>query len=515
MLLMTAYLLTKNFNKEHNDLIQLKNTLEKKVEERTKQLRNIYEQKTNFFINLTHETKTPLTLISNYLDKDIKLRGRSNEINIVKHNIDKLKKDMINYLDLEKLERGLIFYNHDQAINLSMILKKKIPLFKEIAEKKRISIVKNIEENLYIKMDPFAIDRVINNLLDNAIKYSKENGKIHVTLSAEKQKVHLTVNDSGIGISRDQQNNIFKSFYQISHEKRNIQGIGMGLNIVKNIMREVKGTINVKSESNAGTTFGLTFDRYALTKKEKARQSHSVSKPFDSVIKIDFKPEVYKKDRKNIFLVEDNPVMASFLQDNLYHDYNVFLAGNGRAALEKLSDIAKPNLIISDIMMDEMNGYEFYDNLMQDKTYSAIPFIFLTAVSSDMEKINALQRGAVDYICKPFDIDELLHKIHSLLRIQESQKKRQLEKISADFSKVLYNEFESNEETSAFAIMCNDYRINKKEQQIIKLLLKGLEYKEISRRLDFTINMVKKRIHTIYRKLGIQNKIELVNRFKT
>ncbi|MEJ2664294.1 MAG: ATP-binding protein [Spirochaetia bacterium] len=392
-------------------------------------------------------------------------------------------------------------------------MSKAIALFKEIAEKKRITIVSKIEEDTFIKIDPFAIDRVINNLVDNAIKYTKENGKIQVTLSTDRRKVHLTVADSGIGISRDQQDNIFKSFYQISHEKRNIQGIGMGLNIVKNIMNEVEGTINVTSRPNAGTTFRLTFNSFAPGENEKTGQDFPVSKPVDGVIEIDFKPEIFKKERKNILVVEDNHVMASFLQDNLYNDYNVFLAASGGAALEKLDDIPKPNLIISDIMMDEMDGFEFYDNLIQDKAYNSVPFIFLTAVSSDMKKIKGLQKGAVDYIRKPFDIDELLYKIGSLLRIQESQKKIQIEKISADLSQMLDNEFENNEEASAFTIICNEFKINVKEQQIIKLLLKGLEYKKISRKLDLSLNMVKKRIHTIYKKLGVQSNIELVKRF--
>ncbi|MEJ2664204.1 MAG: response regulator, partial [Spirochaetia bacterium] len=377
------------------------------------------------------------------------------------------------------------------------------------------TITCRIQKNLSVKIDPFAVDRIINNLLDNAVKYTDEDGKIRVNLHNFGNQVFLTVHNSGVLIPAEQQENIFKPFYQISHAKRNIQGIGMGLNIVKNILTEVDGTIEVKSAADAGTTFTVTFNRFGPSGSEKSISDIPLSTPLAVAGDIGLKPELYKKERKNILIVEDKPEMLAYLQDNLYDAYNVFLAENGRMAIERLEENAKPDIIVSDIMMDEMNGYEFYDTLMQNKKYSDIPFIFLTAMTADSDKIQGLKKGAVDYICKPFVIEELLQKIRSILRLQESLRKNQIARIGANITKILSEEAGGNNEIPAFSIICNDFKVNNNEKQIIKLLIRGLEYKEISRKLDITINIVKKRIHTIYKKFGVQNKIELVNCFKT
>jgi signal transduction histidine kinase len=150
--------------------------LEVKVAQRTQQLEEADKQKTNYFVNMAHETKTPLTLILNYLDKDIKKRGTSDEIMLVKQSFDKLKRDMVNLLDLEKLSMGLIFYDHEQTLNVSEALASKLLLFAEIARKKNIRLEKKIAPSVYCKIDHYAFDRIVNNLVDNALRYTKSGG---------------------------------------------------------------------------------------------------------------------------------------------------------------------------------------------------------------------------------------------------------------------------------------------------------------------------------------------------
>jgi len=522
------YLLSHRYTKSFTDIkqlsyeleetnLQLKDiniNLEKKVEERTDQLKEAHKQKTNIFINIAHETKTPLTLISNYLDKYIKKHNKSDELAIIKNNFDKLKKDMINFLDIQKLERGQIFYNHDQIINLSYILKEKIKLFAEIAWKHNIKIItNNINKNFYIKIDPYAIDRVINNLIDNAIKYNKKNGIIKISLSGENDNILLIVKDTGIGISKELQENIFNPYFQISHEKRNIQGIGMGLNIVKNIIKEVNGKIEITSKINEGTAFKISFKKHKIKKDKIIIDNIKLSKPFNSLANIKLKEEKYDNNKKNILLVEDNIVMLDYLQDNFYERYNVFTAINGVRAIKKINEIPKPNIIISDIMMDKMNGYEFYDELIKNDEYNDIPFIFLTALTSNNEKIKGLQKGAVDYIYKPFTIEELENKINSLLKIQENQKRSNVLKINDEFTKVLYEENDENEENNYnLNDIIIDNKINEKEINIINFIIKGFEYKKIAAMLNINLNTVKKSIQRIYKKLDVTNKVELINK---
>jgi len=509
-----AFALTDSFNKEHRDLIDLKDNLEQKVQMRTKQLEEANKQKTDFFINIAHETKTPLTLISNYFDKHLQKHGITKDLDIVKKNIDRLKKDMVNFLDLEKLGQGQVFYNHDKIINLSDLVKQKIILFRDIALKKKIKILLNLEDDIYIKIDPFALDRVINNLIDNAIKFTDLNGKIEVVIKTIDTRVELIVSDTGIGISEEDQKHIFKPYYQISHEKRNIQGIGMGLNIIKKIVDELGGTIEIKSQINKGAMFKIILNKHILSKQDKIFENYSVSQPFNSVTDINLKEGKYNRNKDTILIVEDNIEMLSYLNESFYDDYNVFLSKNGKEALDRINDIPKPNIIISDIMMDDMNGYDFYDELMKKPEYVSIPFIFLTAKTSDFEKIEGLKKGAVDYIYKPFAIDELKSKISSLLMIQKSQRSSDLEEVFIKFSKEIKENYNNTDDMGRYFLIFNKYKLDKVERKIIIRMVKGLEYKEICSDINIKFSVLKKIIHNIYKKLGVKNKFDLVMMFK-
>jgi len=520
-LLFIGYVSIDTFNKEYHDLFNLKNNLESEVKNRTKELivakeeiEKKEQQKTNFFANIAHETRTPLTLITNYLDEFINKNNNFKEIKIIKQNIDKLKNDMINFLDIEKLERGQIFYNHDQIVNFSDILNAKILLFKKAAGKKLIKFLSDIEENVYLKIDPYALDRIINNLLDNAVKYSYEDCKIDVALKTLDNEIVFIVSDTGIGISDEQMKHIFKPYHQISYKKQNIQGIGLGLSIVEKIVNEINGNIKIESKENKGTKFTVFFKKCNVINDYKVRDDFNLLKPNDYIPMNKLKKEIYIKERKTIFIIEDNHDMLSFLQSNLYDDYNIYIAHNGLEALNKIDNIPKPDLIISDIMMDEMDGYEFYDGLSNKSKYDDIPFIFLTAKMSRLEKLNGLKKGAVDYVFKPFLFDELKSKINSLLKLIERQNKKRITNINNKISKLLQEENFLNNEGLNFNIIYNDYKINKTEKEIVALLIKGLEYKEICSRLNLSLGAVRKKIHIIYKKFKVQNKIELVNIFK-
>ena len=514
-----GYVIAERFNSEHNELINIKNNLEQIVEDRTNKLKsanekieNIINQKTNLFINLAHETKTPLTLISNYLDEYLKKNRNTNELHIVKHNIDKLKRDMINFLDTEKLERKQTFFNHDQIINISKLLEMKVKLFLEAAKKKKINIKSDIEKNVYIKIDPFAADRIINNIIDNAIKYTMNSGIIKIFLKSNNDKIFFIVEDNGIGISKDQQENIFKSYHQISFEKRNIQGIGMGLSIVKNILDSINSTININSDLHKGSKFTITFDKYLISNNDIILEDIKVSKPFISFTNIELKKENYEKGRYNILIVEDNEQLLSYIQNKLYDTYNIFYAKNGEEALEKLENIPKPNIIISDVLMDVMDGYKFYEILKENKDFNYIPFIFLTAKTSNNEKIMGLSQGAVDYICKPFMIEELLLKIESIIKNQLLLKNNNIKNFEDKIKKIILPEPSYNKTQSIFSFQAlNKYNIKPKEKLVIQELINGSNYKDISSKLSISINTLKKHIQNIYKKINVQNRVELIN----
>jgi anti-sigma regulatory factor (Ser/Thr protein kinase) len=287
------------------------------------------------------------------------------DLNVLKQSIDKLVQDMINFLDAEKLERGQIFYNHNQIFNFSELLKKKIALFNAVVKEKEITLLSKIEENIYIKADPAAIDRILNNLLDNAIKYT-EKGFINTELTAKDDKINLKVNDTGIGISDEEQKNIFSSYYQVSHDKRNIQGIGMGLYIIRQIVDELKAEIVLESKIGEGSLFTINFLLHHLTEEERnsvVNYNEKVREFIDISKTVILQEPEYDKNKSTVLVVEDNLEMLSYIQKSLKIKYNVFYAQNGKAALQKLNVIPKLHIILCDIMMDEMDGYEFYDEL--------------------------------------------------------------------------------------------------------------------------------------------------------
>lgn len=501
-----AKYLADTFNDEHNKLIELTENLENKVKERTLELEESNKQKANLFINLAHETKTPLTLIKNNFEKYIKNNKPSKELGIIQYNLKKLERDMVNYLDSEKLQSGQMFYNHSQVINLSNLIKEKCIIFTETAARKKIKIISLTDESIYIKADPYAMDRIANNLIDNAIKYTEPEGEISIGLHADKNKIIFSVKDTGIGMSKEALGNIFKPLYQASHKKRNVQGIGMGLSIVSNIIKTLNGSINVDSEPGKGSAFTVKLDMYNPKISDEVIENPSVSKHVDIIPVKELKEYKIVKDRFNIFLVEDNIELLSYLAENLSEEYNVFQAVNGKDALNKLKDVPVPDLIISDIMMDEMCGYDFLDRITDSDRLMDIPFIFLTAKTAVVDRKRGLYSGAVDFISKPFKYDELKLKIKSLLSIQNNQKMR----IELKISEILEDMGCGKDES--FTDHEEKYRLSDRETEIINLLRIGMETKEIGKKLNISESTVNSHITNIYKKSGAKNRIDLLNR---
>src|SRR5688572_29860436 len=182
----------KQSRKEYNKLLesernlqQLNKDLKKKVKRRTKKLEQVIEERKTTFVNLAHETKTPLTLINNYLSDYIDKHGENNEIQVIKNNIDRLTTDIVNFFDVESYEKGFGIYSHDQVSNITSLIKSKLILFESVARKKQLDFQYDLEPNLYVRAHAGALDRITNNLVENAIKYSDENGGVQVKLKAD------------------------------------------------------------------------------------------------------------------------------------------------------------------------------------------------------------------------------------------------------------------------------------------------------------------------------------------
>jgi two-component system, sensor histidine kinase ChiS len=493
-----------------NELKKENEKLESKVAERTNQLEEALNSKTNFFINIAHEIKTPLTLINNYLDMILKKLGKNGEMLVIKKNIENLNSIILNFMDAEKLEKGHMIYDHNRTTDLSTLLNDKTAIFEETARKKNITMSKRIEEGLIVKADPYSMDKVFNNLIYNAVRYNNTGGHIDIILESSDTKIIFIIEDTGIGIQNDDLVKIFELYYRISNEKKNIEGTGIGLYITKKIVESIGGSIVVESEPGKGSKFSVLLSKH-IAPEEKPEAFSDYFIPAEETC-IEIGKEEYLKGRKTVMIVEDNTQMLSYLYNVFKEKYNVFYSYNGIQAIHKFRTMKiKPDLILSDIMMDGMDGYELYDILSKDSEANHIPFIFLTALTSKENRMKSLKNGIIDYINKPFVIEELDYKIEAVLMNAERLKKNQMKFMEARIINSLHSEDEEISSISGFEERCRKFEITGREKEILSLILSGKENKEIASELNISINTIKVHSQNIYGKFGVHNRVELIN----
>ncbi|MDF9801294.1 signal transduction histidine kinase/DNA-binding NarL/FixJ family response regulator [Catalinimonas alkaloidigena] len=499
-------------------LQKLNKELQKKVEDRTKKLVDINEQKTNTLINLTHETKTPLTLINNYLDEYINKYGINEELAVVKFNTEKLTKDITNLFDLERFEKGIEIYDYSESVDFSLSLKNSLVLFKSLAQHKNIRIHENIEDNILIQASSEAIGRVVNNLIENAIKYTEKKGEIKVKLYEKNGDIIFSIADNGIGIPSDMQNKIFEPYFQINKQKKNAQGLGMGLSIVKKIIDGLEGSIAVQSKTanesdTPGSTVTIILPRSQANVAEATKSisdSGNIRVQMSSPIPED---SIYDSELLSILVVEDNLSMLNYLSVKLKKHYNVYIAKSGTEALRKLDNLKDLDLIVSDVMMDSIDGFKFYQIVSERKEFGHVPFIFLTARTGKKDKLKGLSLGAVDYLEKPFSINELIYKIDSVLNNQIKQKNA----IVSQVFKAIQNQGvvdHSSLEKNSFEENCQKYNLTLREVEIVKLIAQGLTYHTIAEQLHISSGTVSKHVQNIFNKVEVNSKIDLMNRIK-
>jgi DNA-binding NarL/FixJ family response regulator/nitrogen-specific signal transduction histidine kinase len=511
----------KLFLAEHDELQESKRTLTQKVKEKTRDLEKANEQRTNALVNLVHETKTPLTLIKNYLEEYINKYGYKEELGIVKNNIDKLNKDISNLFDLERYNKGFVIYNHNQGANFSRILRDNLVLFKNYCRSKNITLQENITENVLIKADPGAINGIVINLTENAIKYTNEGGEINISLITEGDKIIFSVSDNGIGITRELHERIFEPYYQINSEKGGFQGMGLGLPIVQKTVTDLSGKVIIESnpEKLPGTRVKVYLQKQNET--ETVVSNYSVNNYSGlEISKGSISDSPYDEKKQTVLIVEDNTTMVSYLFKKLSEKYNVSVAFNGTEALTKIKHYpVLPDLIISDVMMDKIDGFKLAKIITEDADYKHIPFIFLSAKHTSQDRAHGLKLGALDFIHKPFSADELLLKISAVLDNAAKQKRmlfdNALKALKAGGNLDFKQKEKDTEATNRFEQNCKAYQLTPREIDISKLISEGYSYKQIGDSLFIAERTVKKHVQNIFEKVSITNKVQLINKLES
>lgn len=426
--------LEEQIRKRTSELEDKKLKLQKQAEE----LQFINNQRTQFFNNISHEFRTPLTLIMAPLQRVLEREGLDQEdkqgLEVAHRNAMRLRSLTNQMLDITKVQSGKSLFNPEdiEIKQLIMNIANRF-VFKAKQEKKDFGY-RFPEHDLRGNYDAEKMDIIISNLLSNAFKFSKSGDKIIITAGYDRgddgqNLLKIRVEDTGIGIPKDQQEFIFDYYYQVEmSELTYSEGTGIGLSYVKDLMEMHKGTISIDSRVGVYTSFDLTFptdnEYHAPGFKEILENKMSY---FITDIPV-LPGEIISQDKTSanstILIVEDNRDLQTYLKILFKTDYNVILADNGKHALEQISK-KRPDLIISDVMMPEMDGWTFLNLLKQNQSLRKIPLIMLTALTEAEDKLKALRTGVDDYISKPFDKSELVIRVQNLLKNYEERKKQE------------------------------------------------------------------------------------------
>ncbi|MDZ7720251.1 MAG: ATP-binding protein [Balneolaceae bacterium] len=442
-----------------NSLKRREETLEQSIKERTaeleseklkteaqaQKLRKLDQLKSQFFTNITHEFRTPLTLIIGPLQNLLRKNGNTsskkihNTLRRALSNSRRLQRLIDQILDLSKLEAGE-FSLDVQKIDLIEYSNNIAEMFKPLMTSQSITMdFQAPNHDLFIYADPDAFEKILANLLSNAIKFTSSGGTISLILEEDKDDILISISDTGIGIEAEELDHVFDRFYQAdSSSTRIAEGTGIGLALVKNLVELHKGEIKVESKIGSGSTFSIRFKKRSkhFDDSDLTPITHSKNREndFPETYKDNESSEIHSSDkqiepdhtRPTVLVVEDNSDVREFIKSTLEDDFSVIESKDGEEALHQLREM-KPDLIISDIMMPNMDGVKLNEELKKDPMLEAVPVIFLSAKAGQQHILEGLKTGVDDYLTKPFDAEILITRAQNIIEKRQLLRRHILE----------------------------------------------------------------------------------------
>jgi signal transduction histidine kinase/ligand-binding sensor domain-containing protein/DNA-binding response OmpR family regulator len=401
-------------------LIQKRERIKFDREQERKETTRMHEldmMKIKFFTNVSHEFRTPLTLILTPLErmlrktKDAELQQ---QYELIQRNAKRLLNLVNQLLDFRKLEVQELKLNTSEG-DIIRYIEETVFSFSDLSEKKdiRLSFQSSVD-SFETHFDQDKIEKILFNLLSNAFKFTPEHGAVCVTTTLkdteEGKNLVVTVRDTGIGIENDKLDKIFERFFQNDLPKTMVnQGSGIGLSLTKEFVKVHGGSIEVESQPGVGSCFTITLPLQEVIHQHEHLEPLTELHPEEE-------SELSKKPL--ILLVEDNEDFRFYLKDNLKPEYRIIEAPNGALGWKNTLELL-PDLIVSDIMMPEMNGIELCKKIKSDQRVSHTPVILLTARSAEEQKVEGFESGADDYITKPFNFEILESRIKNLISKRE------------------------------------------------------------------------------------------------
>ena len=429
--ILAVYRIVHQYRRKQHRMIEKLNR--KKKEE-------VYESKLRFFTNITHEFCTPLTLIYGPCEKILAYPQSDSYIRkygkMIQQNTEKLNGLILELLEFRRLETGHKVLSI-QRLSVSDKLQNIAESFCELAENKNLNYRLDIEPDIEWNTDISCFSKIVNNLISNAFKYTPEEGNITIGLKVENQFLTLNISNSGKGIAKENLAKIFDrykildSFEMNGKNSRN----GLGLAICKNMVTLLNGEINVSSIQNEITTFTVTLPELSPTAQEaETPQKVYATGPLNTntePMELEQTTVNFDTSKHTVMIIDDDPSMLWFVSEIFVDKYNVLSFNNAAEALASL-ELKQPDLIISDVMMPEIDGLSFAQKIKQNKLWSHIPLILLSALHHEDDQVKGIEAGAEVYVTKPFNVKYLEKVVYRLIK-RESDLKEYYSSIFSSF----------------------------------------------------------------------------------
>jgi len=403
------------------------------------------QSKEDLFANLSHEFRTPLTLI---LGPAKVIQAKSDD-KIINKNVSLIERNALRLLSiidqilqlaqLKEVQKG-----QSKALQVSKICHGVLQSFEAITREKQLflKLDNTIDSSWWVSGTQNALEVILNNLLTNAVKYTPTGGSISLDVKERSQCLEFRVSDTGFGIAKNDQRKIFERFTRLENSQNDVSGVGIGLALVNELVNALGGKITVSSQLNSGSTFLFTLPKVPVPSEQVSGDNK-----FDLIANMNEKTDVLSvqaenriiqqpqqqndpavtdifnehntdADKPSLLIVEDNYEMREFIKDGLKNDYQILEANNGQQGFS-LACEQSPDIIISDVMMPGMDGFQLLNAIRNEMSISHIPVILLTAKSDQQSKLKGLSDFADDYITKPFDTEELLVRVKNLLGLRD------------------------------------------------------------------------------------------------
>lgn len=389
---------------------------EKREAERLAEMDGI---KTRFFNNVTHEFRTPLTLIVEPLRQLLQNPGDPaliEKIRLAEINSKRLSGLVNQLLDMAKIESGHMKLDMRRG-DIRQLLRLLVDSFLPLAEQRGVKLKMMAKADIPpFAFDPVKVEVIVNNLLSNALKFTPPGGRVQINITADQSSRSLTilVEDTGIGIEKEEQNKVFDRFYQVetTPDSKTVEGTGIGLALSRELALLMGGDIALESAPGKGSRFSFHLP---MPDGESALPIDIPSEP--APVKKEATPKAVSGEKPVVLVIEDNQELRRFIKKSIGKDWQVAEASNGAEGIRKAGELM-PDLVISDVMMPDKDGYDVCEALKSNVLTAHIPVILLTAKSGVEAKISGLRHGADDYLTKPFNTDELLARMNNLVAMR-------------------------------------------------------------------------------------------------